>query len=211
MKCRGNVQQETVIQLSLFGGQGNDLTSSPPVVLEIPVSTESKEAYERRRVAEMAEKLGWRSMSKEEPLRCWPSIEIAEGERAWRAFLERAASGTIGFVLLSLHSLLNPCYFGEIDESTGLHQYTVEVISRVEERYRARMIQLAGLLEWPRIAYWAANKTQVIGPGEIVWRKYFEYGCAGLVADVVGALERRARGEPDQVRRASRQLSDEED
>jgi hypothetical protein len=218
MKLRNTIQQmEAAIQLPLFEGQDNDLASSSPIVLqdlipEIPVSTESKEAYERRRVTEMAEKLGWRSMSREEPLRCWPVISIPEGEIAWRAFLERAASGTIGLMLLALHSLLNPCYLGEINESTGLHQHPVEVISRVEERCRSRMIQLAEFLGWPRISYWAANRTQVIGPGETEWRKYFVYGCAGLVADAVGALERRVRGEPDQVRRASRQsYNDEED
>lgn len=98
-----------------------------------------------------------------------------------------------------------------IDESTGLHRYPVEVLSQVEERYRARMLTLAELLEWPRTSYWAANRTQVIGPGEAEWRKYVEYGCSGLVADAVGALERRLRGDPDRVKKASRQRDEDEE
>jgi len=172
---------------------------------------ESKEAYEHRRVAEMAEKLQWRGMSRAEPVRCWPGVEIAEGEASWRAFLMTATSGTIGLVLLALHSLLDPLTPDSIDESTGLRRRPVEVISQVEERSRARMVQLAELLDWPRVSYWAANRTQVIGPEEARWRKCFVYGCSGLIADAVGALERRWRGEPEKVKQASYQQSSDDE
>ena len=53
------------------------------------MSAESQEEYERRRVVEMAEKVHWRAMSRTESLRCWPGVEIQEGEQAWRAFRAR--------------------------------------------------------------------------------------------------------------------------
>jgi hypothetical protein len=206
--------QQPVTQLSLF--ESHDLVSSPPeaipLALEISVSTEPKEAYERRRVTEMAEKLCWQGITLE-PVRSWPGVEIADGETAWRAFLAKATSGTIGLVLLALHALLDPCSSESIDEVRGLQRHPVEVISQVEARSRARMLALAKHLGWPRIAFWDADRTVVIGPGEAAWQHYFAYGCWGCVIGAVTALERRARGEPDKVERTSPQQSynDDED
>lgn len=84
-----------------------------------------------------------------------------------------------------------------IDEKTGLHSHPVLVDSQVERRLRNRMMELAETLNWPRISYWAANCTQVVGPGRATWHKYCIYGACGLIADVTGALERRMRGEPE--------------
>ncbi len=103
--------------------------------------------------------------------------------------------------MLTLHNRLNPLTAKSINAETGLHCHPVEVISQVEERLRRHMIQLALVLGWPRVSYWAAGKVEMIGPGEEVWRKYGVYGCAGRVADAVGALERSLRGEPERTAR----------
>jgi hypothetical protein len=167
-------------------------------------SAKSQEAYERRRVAEMAERLCWRGITLEPG---WPDVEIAESEPSWRAFLAEASSGTIGLVMLALHKILDPCFFGKIDESTGLQKRPVEVISQVEETCRARMIQLAEILGWPRISYSAAH----IGPGEREWRQYFAYGSSGVIADAVGALERNVQGEPEKRRNILEEIGSEDD
>jgi hypothetical protein len=202
---------QQAIQQSLW----DESEREKPVMPSPIMSTESQEEYERRRVVEMAEKVHWRSMSRTEPLRCWPGVEIKEGEQEWRAFLEEAASGTVGLMVLALQSLLDPFYFGSINEATGLHQHPVEVISRIEERNRARMMQLAGLLGWPHISYWDANRTLVFGPGEEAWRKYFASGSFASITCAITALERRMRGEPDKSEKTKQTLRqqwhDEED
>ena len=177
--------------------------------LETSVCVEPQEAYERRRCVEMAEKLCWPGVSIE-PVRRWPGVTISEGMEAWRDFLGQASSGTIGLLMLALHKRLDPLTHGSIDEKTGLHRSPVEVISQVEERYRARMMKLAETLAWPHISYWSANNIRVLGPGEAAWLKCLEYGSSALVAEAVAALERRLRGEPEKT---SRQWSyhDEED
>jgi hypothetical protein len=156
--------------------------------------TESKDAYERRRVAEMAEKLGW-PVVRVEPFNRFPGIAIEAGKPAWSVPLKDATDSTIGPLLLPLRRQLNPLTLESIDEKTGLHDRPVEVISRVEERHRGYMMELAEALDWPRISYWSANRTQVVGPGRSTWQKYYTHGCCGLVADVTGALER----EPESV------------
>jgi hypothetical protein len=202
-------QAEVVTQLALF--ESHDPAPASAVPPETEVSTESKEAYELRRTWEMAEKLHWPALHLE-PVRNWPGVTIPEGKAAWSNVLDCASSGTVGLIMLALHKHLAPLTPDSIDEQTGLFRHRVEVISRVEERYRARMMQLAELLEWPHISYWSANRTQVLGPGETAWHAYGEYGSAGLVADAVGALERRLRGEPDRVKQAPRlQVSEDEE
>ena len=116
----------------------------------------------------------------------------------------------------SLHDELEseepcPCWPGCIDEEAGLHAHPVIMLSRTEMRTRAQMMELAESMHWPRVAYWAAGHTQVVGPGRDVWRKYFTHGCFGLVADVVGALERRQRGEPELSRRRRYEVEDEDE
>jgi hypothetical protein len=219
MKRHHTIQQqmEPVTQLSLFESQ-DTVTASSEAFLEAfqqlesesSANGEAKEAYECRRMTEMAEKLGWPPLSLGAVGR-WPGVKIGEGETVWRTFQEEASDGTIGLVMLALHRQLNPLIHGCIDEKTGLHHHPVEVINQVEERLRKRMIQLAEALSWPRVSYWAASKVEVIGPGEEVWRKYFVYGCSGRVADAVGALERRLRGEPDKLTSRSQPYEDEED
>ncbi|HZR41700.1 MAG TPA: hypothetical protein VFB12_16385 [Ktedonobacteraceae bacterium] len=206
MKRHSNVQQSgALVQLSLFESHDSDGALSPPLEevlksLETNVCVESKDAYERRRCVEMAEKLYWPAMSIG-PVGRWPGVTIPEGEATWRDCLGQASSGTRGLVLLALHDRLDPLTRESINEETGLHSRPMEIISQVEERLRRHMIQLALALGWPRVSYWAAGKVEVIGPGEEVWRKYAVYGCAGRVADAVGALERRLRGEPERTAR----------
>lgn len=172
--------------------------------------TESKEAYERRRVVEMAKKLGWCHFVIA-PWKNWRGVEISEGEIAWHAFLGEASSVAITWVMIDLQKMLNPLTRESIDEKTGLWKYPVEVTSRVDERDRTRMIRLAEALEWPHISYWEANETRVVGPGKEAWNKYASYGCLGTITDLVSALERRLRGEPDKVKSNKKQRSDEED
>lgn len=161
---------------------------------------ESKEAYERRRTTEMAEKLGWPPLHIE-PIHRWAGLTLAEGEDAWHAFLREARESTIGVVMITLHKLLDPLFFGCIDAKTGLQRHPVEVISRVEERHRAYMLDLAEALDWPRICYWDACQDRIIGPGRDAWHTYYTHGCCGVVSDLTLALERRMRGEPESRKR----------
>lgn len=189
-------------QLTLF-----DAIDDKPVIPQAPTIQESKEAYERRRCSEMAEKLSWPALHID-GIGKWTGVTIESGESAWRAFFALCRSDT-GIVMLHLHKQLNPLkleYFGP----DGLYRFPVEMVSRIDERSRARLLQLAEFLQWPQISYWDANHVQAIGPGEDVWRKYHEYGCDGTVADLVRALERRACGEIDQIQKRQ-QLYEEED
>jgi hypothetical protein len=178
---------------------------------ELPVQreiTESMEDYERRRTAEMAEKLGWPPLHIG-PVHRWPGVTIAEGADAWRTFLESERG--IGVVMITLHKQLNPFIPGCIDGKTGLHDRPVEVINRAEKQHRTYMQDLAEALDWPRIAYWSANHQRIIGPGCDVWQKYSTYGCCGTVADVTEALERRMRGEPESRQRHKREEYDDDE
>lgn len=164
---------------------------------ELPVQreiTESVEDYERRRTAEMAEKLGWPPIHIG-PVHRSPGVTIPQGASTWRTFLESEEG--IGVVMITLHKQLNPLFSGCIDGKTGLYYRPIEVINRAEERHRRYMLDLAEALDWPRISYWWANHQMVIGPERDEWQKYYTYGCCGTVADVTGALERRMRGGPE--------------
>lgn len=203
-------QAEPVTQLSLFESQETSAASLDALreafqCLEAETDTrkEPKEVYERRRTVEMAEKLGWPTIQLE-PLRCWPGVTIPEGAEGWHDFLAQETSGgTIGLVMIALHKQLDPLTHDLIDATTGLHRRPVEVISQVEERLRTRMIQLAEVLGWPLISYWAAHTQETVGSGKAIWQKYFVYGSCGHIADTVGALERRLRGEPEQAKQAA--------
>jgi hypothetical protein len=215
MKRQQNIQQPgRAIQLPLF--EGHDpaptfpLPETMPLTLEMSVSTESKEAYERRRVAEMAGKLKWPAMSLN-PCGHWPGVQIAMGETVWHTTLTTATDSTIGLLAIELRKRLNPLTHESIDEKTGLCQYPVETLSLVEERLRARMIQLAKLLEWPSVSFWSPPIVLTIGPGEDIWQTYFVYGCFGTIVEAVEALERRLRGEPDKAQRTSLHQSCDED
>jgi hypothetical protein len=203
----------SVTQLSLFDGLGNAMASSPPIQevlygLLSSIDVESSlEAWEWRRCAELAAKLNWPALSLE-PMKCWPGVEIPAHEAAWRAFLEETQSG-LGLVEIALRKILHPCPFGCIDEKAGLHRLPVEPLSPNEERNRMLMIRLAEWLHWPHVSWWDANQVAAIGPGEAVWRKYQVYGAYGHIIGAVTALERRLRGEPDQV--SHRRLYDEEE
>lgn len=191
-------------QLTLFDVLDLD---EQPSIPPAPQQTESKEDYERRRTREMAEKLSWPALHID-GIGKWAGVTIESGESAWRAFFAQHRSDT-GIVMLHLHKVLNPLaleYFGK----DGLYRFPVEMVSRIDERCRARLLQLAEFLQWPQISYWDANHVQTVGPGEAIWRKYHEYGCDSTVADLVRALERRARGEPDQIQKRQ-QLYEEED
>jgi hypothetical protein len=195
----------SVTQLSLFDGQGFDMASSPSIQevlegLETSIDVESSmEAWEWRRCAELAASLNWPALSLE-PMKCWPGVEIPGNAPAWRAFLVETKNG-LGLVEITLRKILHPCPFGCIDEKAGLHRLPVEPSSPSEEWKRMLMIRLAEFLHWPRVSWWDANQVATIGPGEEVWRKYQIYGAYGHVIGAVTALERRLRGEPDQVSR----------
>lgn len=218
MKRQKSMQQEEMAtQLSLFESQEREAASSLLEALERleaqnSTPQESHEEFERRRVREMAEKVGWPAV-KEGPVRRWPGVEIAEGEPAWRTFFAEADSDTIGVVGIGLHRQLNPLTYGCIDEATGLCCYPVEVMSQVEERERRRMIQLAEVLGWPLVTWWVGKTKESIGPGEAIWQNYFVSGAFGRIIDAVEALERKLRGEPEQGKRAVRYWAsdDEED
>jgi hypothetical protein len=216
MKRRSNVQHiGSVTQLSLFGSHDHDMAPSPSIqevlkrLEETNVYDESKEAWERRRVAEMAKRLDWPQF-RLEPLRRWAGVTISEGEESWRAFLEVALDG-VGLVMLALHKRLDPLTHESIDEATGLQRHPVEVLSQREEQVRTCMMQLAEIQEWPRVSWWDADRTRVIGPGEEIWRKYQVYGCYGCVIGAVTALKRRLEGVPEQVRPTSYQPSHHDD
>jgi hypothetical protein len=91
----------------------------------------------------------------------------------------------------------------------GLHSHPLIVDHPVDIRWRNQMLELAEALGWPRISYWSANEGHHLGPGRRTWHKYYTHGSDGFVADTVGALDRRQRGEPDRLQK--RQQRNEED
>ena len=195
------------------------LWDEPPAKEEPPIVAlpdddpiEPKEAFQRRRIAEMSAKLAWPALTIE-PFRRWPGVTILAGEAAWRAYLASDSDGR-GLVLIALREQLDPLIRGDIDEAEGLHRRPVECLSQTEERKRKRMMRLAELQDWPRVSWMDRGPSCEIGAGKAAWQEYHDYGAWGWIIGVVDALERRLRGEEEdpgaKPRRLAREVDDEE-